>query len=365
MNILYDTEIFCQKYGGISRYFAMLIRYLPEYDNIRVLFPLLYSTNEYLDHRGSLWLPNKEFPGKGRIARFVRSLENKRVRKYMNNLGVIYHPTYYLNTVDHLKRSQKMIVTIHDMIHELFPEEVMDSNASMVIKRKLKLMERAHRIIAVSQVTKNAITEVYPFIPEDKIEVIYHGFENKESGKNDPNLHGLDCNQPYFLFVGNRNGYKNFNILLDVWVNIDDAVLVCCGGGPVTKCEKQKINTNRLENKIKFINPSDRELVNLYSNAMGLILTSKYEGFGMPVIEAFNYGCSVIAFDNSIFHEIGGELISYFESKEELISLIAEKNNNQNSADISEKLKSHTKKFSIKKMLDAHFELYKAVDLQE
>ena len=234
MNILYDSQIFMlQKYGGISRYFYELIQSLIPLENIFLHDGI--NSNEY--GVSSLKGCTKKW------GYYVESMKGKRYFvarlnalhfKYFTwgeNID-IYHPTYYEDY--HVPRA-KRVVTVYDMIHELFPEEfTYDPSAA----KKAKILQNTAGVIAISESTKRDLINLLG-IPAEKIRVVYLANSLLEPEQTMPFL-----NEPYILYVGNRSGYKNFMSLAKAYSISqykDDVRLVCFGGSTFSQIEKENL----------------------------------------------------------------------------------------------------------------------------
>src|SRR5690606_1060805 len=93
---------------------------------------------------------------------------------------------------------------------------------------------------------------------------------------------------PFLLYVGQRGGYKNFSLLLNVYSNRFSKMfdLVCFGGNEFTRKELQTIKNFNLTGRVLRITGSDDLLALLYKNAFCFVYPSLYEGFGIPPLEA-------------------------------------------------------------------------------
>ena len=128
--------------------------------------------------------------------------------------------------------------------------------------------------------------------------------------------------------------------------------LICIGGGKFSKQEMKLISSLNLSNRILQIDANELELASFYRRASALIITSKYEGFGLPAIEAMASGCPVIAAESECLVEICNESAAYFDPKN-IESLSNQLNNVLTSwwfsEDLSEKGISNSSEFSWEK----------------
>ncbi|MGI9610865.1 MAG: glycosyltransferase family 4 protein, partial [Acidimicrobiia bacterium] len=112
------------------------------------------------------------------------------------------------------------------------------------------------------------------------------------------------------LFVGKRDGYKNFAGLLAAMNNPDTPAhlrLVAYGGGAFNSNELQMISGMGMTDRVLHVQPDDRVLDQLYQHALVYVCPSRYEGFGLPVLEAMERGCPVIIANAGSLPEIAGD----------------------------------------------------------
>jgi len=294
MKILYDYQIFSsQKYGGISRYFYEIMK------GQKYNLPIIFNNNEYLNK--SIKIPFN-FKGKVRIYNFFNREYSKIYFKFNKNFD-IFHPTYYHPYFVKYIKNKPFVLTIHDMIHEKFPNYF--SKKDKTIERKKFLAQKANRIIAVSERTKLDIIDILN-IPEEKIDVVYHGSdfnlikEDKEFTKKLP--------KKYILFTGNRNNYKNFiNFIKAVskFLNKDkNLFIICAGGGSFNNDEIKLFKELKIETQLFQYSCNDGQLKSLYINALFFIFPSLYEGFGIPLLEAMACNTPILCSNVSCFPEI-------------------------------------------------------------
>jgi len=91
--------------------------------------------------------------------------------------------------------------------------------------------------------------------------------------------------------------------------------LVFAGGGPFTRHEQQFIEILGLSARVHYHEASTPSLVSLYQRALALLCPSLYEGFGLPVTEAFNCGCPVLSSRATALAEVAGDAALYFDAK--------------------------------------------------
>lgn len=307
MKILYDYQTFGNRFGGISRYHYELSKGLVK-NNHDVRISTLFSENEYLlsDDAFSVisLIGHREFKGRHRVKKILNSInQQKSIRDIEKGDYDIFHPTYY--DPYFLKKLHKpFVLTVHDFVHEKFYPDSDD------IKNKKLLIEKANKIIAISENTKNDILNYYP-VEVEKISVIYHGYNKPVTNDYLQNIYGN-----YILFVGKRYGYKNFERFLAAVCLIlqeDISLKVICAGTPFNTEELKLIDYFKISNRVIQISANDQVLYTLYKNALVFVFPSLYEGFGMPILEAFANNCPICISDTSCFPEIAMNAALYFD----------------------------------------------------
>lgn len=306
MKVLYDYPALSQIYGGVSRYICELIKELSS--EIEIDMSILYTDNIYLDemqfHNIKHLISKKNFKGKKRIEQIINTVyANYKITK--NNYD-IFHATY--SDSYFLKKVKKpIVVTIHDMINEKLSEYHV-SHAKDIISKKNLIYNSAH-IIAISENTKKDILEIYP-INGNKISVIYHG-QSTYSQKISINEFGK-----YILYVGRRTRYKNFLFFVESIAPLlvkDKELKLICAGPTFTEKEQAFFSKLMITNRVLAISADDGLLNNLYSHALVFVFPSIFEGFGIPILEAFSNKCPVCLSNTSCFPEIAGQAAIYFD----------------------------------------------------
>jgi glycosyltransferase involved in cell wall biosynthesis len=333
MKILYDHQIFTQQYyGGISRYYCELIDRFCRMPDISCTLALRYSNNENLRENPALnkfWsdksslLSNQIFPLLHQITHIdirnrllINQKESIRLLKQQN--FDLFHPTYYNPYFIKFLDKKPLVITVYDMIHELFPNCFSPQDPTAAWKKQL--IENADLVIAISHNTKNDIVRFTDINP-DRISVTYLGnpfefMKNSGQGKIDGSL--LKFSESYLLFVGNRSGYKNFNFFIKsvtpLLKKYDALHVYCAGGGPFNVNETALLKGLDILSKVHVIKINDTFMKQLYKNAVALIFPSLYEGFGLPILEAFSCGCPVVINNSSSLPEIASYAACYIDA---------------------------------------------------
>lgn len=308
MKILYDHLCFWQKYGGVPRYFIEIMKRIsPE----NYVCTAKISNNEYLKEIGVEtipFLPKVKFRGKSRIEAEVGKLISIPIIKKGNY--DIYHQTHYdTYAYKYLPKNVRTVTTIHDLNFYAIPQFY---SSKRVLKKHLETsVKLADHIITISNNSKKDLIK-YLGCAEDKISVIYHGID---LGKFSPSVSSPIIGNPYILYVGARNKYKNFDSVIKAFsvlkIKYSDLKLYCAGIAP-NSCEVDLLKKYNIKNDVLFFQSSDLQLIDLYRNAVLFVFPSYYEGFGLPILESMAAGCPVVLSNTSSFPEIAGNAGMYF-----------------------------------------------------
>lgn len=323
MKIAFDSNVFTmQRFGGVSRY---LVRLAEEYSDAGhdVKVHGLLHINEYLGES------TRPITGMKRIARFPKL--TRRAAHWLNDKKTeldfrrqppdLIHESYC-----HARRvgSEKLpgVCTVHDMIHDLFPQYWGKMDRTPEYRRAT--ITRADAVICVSESTRRDLIRITGIAPE-KTHVVHHGFEIA----GDPaDLHGeeqalLDAllNHPYLLYVGGRGNYKNFSGMLSGFAKTSmakEVAIMAFGGGSFTAEELALAQSLGIPaGNMRQSGGSDALLRALYRSATAFIYPSIYEGFGFPPLEAMSEDCPVISSNASCMPEVVGDAARFFDPEDE------------------------------------------------
>ncbi|OGI24904.1 MAG: hypothetical protein A3J76_05480 [Candidatus Moranbacteria bacterium RBG_13_45_13] len=216
-------------------------------------------------------------------------------------------------------KKTKTVVTIHDLAFKLFPQFFQKKDLHRLNLFTDYAVQNADKLIAVSSSTKKDLLKIYPGLREEKIKVIYHGYDKELFNENilEEEIekiklrYGLRASR-YVIYVGAIQPRKNIGVLVDAFRELrknpkhKDLALVIAGDlgwlhAPIL--EKIK-STDGVIYMGKF---KTKDLPALLRGTEVFVLPSLYEGFGLPAIEAMACGVPVIAADNSSLSEIVGE----------------------------------------------------------
>jgi glycosyltransferase involved in cell wall biosynthesis len=309
VRVAFDHSIFAeQRFGGVTRYYARLAAHLPQFGvTPKILAPLYVS--ELL----------RDVPPEMVWGRFITpSTTKKRLAKGLGLLfdiplarafkADIVHESFHSRIRTSPKKT-KLVTTMHDMTHDLFPDLFLPRGR--VIARKKASLERTDWIICDSENTRQDLLKFYPQL-EGRTSVVHLGFDPAPPPQGEqPQPH----DRPYFLYVGMRRDYKNFDGLVEAFARSTrlrhDFDVVCIGDGPFKPHERAALEDRGIAGNFLQFAADDAALQRWYRHAHLFVYPSTYEGFGIPPLEAMAAGSPVVAMNVSSVPEICGDAAEY------------------------------------------------------
>ena len=234
----------------------------------------------------------------------------------------VFHRTFQCYSVYDLLlllKANSSVITIHDLILYHYPSYFYTEQEYISYKKIMQLsLQIADRIIAISNHNKEDIIRNLG-VPEDKIDVIYHGVDDRFKLITDvqrladfKSKYGIK--NKYLLYIGTDFPHKNlknlilaYKRLIETLDNPPDLLI----SGPSTNINRKKEIISMVQDirdKIIILDyVKDDDLVNLYNCAQALIFPSLYEGFGLPILEAMACGVPVVASNATSIPEVAGD----------------------------------------------------------
>ncbi len=311
MRVAFDHQIFSiQRYGGISRYFRELALNFLESPTMQLRIGAMLHSNSYLSEIPAERLVGARVPWIPGTIELRLALNGSLVKRWLHRYEPdVLHETYYASQAVS-SRKTKIVITVHDLIHERFPHFYRATDRTP--QRRKAAIDRADHIICPSASTRNDLQEFYK-VSDDRVSVIPHGCRRLPSARTIERNTG----DPFILYVGHRGLYKNFHNLLRAFAAVQqqhaNLLLVCFGGKAFSSAERDSIRGMGVSGRIFQLMGSDHVLAELYEKSAALVYPSQYEGFGMPILEAMAWGCPVACSNVSSLPEVGGDSAIYFD----------------------------------------------------
>lgn len=307
------SRAFIEGKTGTENYSYQIIKNLSSID-LKNNYLIYIKKSQVSNLKSQMWPQNFQF----KIIDLPRlwTQTGLALRTFIDPIDVLFVPSHTLPLIK--RPGLKTVVTVHDLGAEYLP-------ALHQLKQVLYLnimthyqLKSADRIIAVSEATKaDLINRVQ--IRKNKVSVVYEAADEKVFNKISTDSlqyvlrHFKLQKNKYFLFVGTIQPRKNLEKIIEAFKVFSESTLgydLVLAGGKGWKSDAiydlpQKLGIGQ---EVRFIGRvTDEELRALYNGATGLVYPSLFEGFGLPIVEAFNCGCPVITSKISSMPEVAGD----------------------------------------------------------
>ncbi|MCX5984689.1 MAG: FkbM family methyltransferase [Nostocales cyanobacterium LacPavin_0920_SED1_MAG_38_18] len=235
--------------------------------------------------------------------------DKKMLQELCDKEGVeVFISSYYTTPLN-----TPSVFLAYDMIPELIG---LDLDIPMW-REKHTAIEQASAYVAISENTARDLVRYFTDISLDSVVIANTGVDDKFF-----NLASIEeisefkseykIQKPYFLLIGSSNDeYKNILLFFQAFAQLENKHefdIVCTGTKDLSHIDFQ---TYTKDSQVHLLELEDEELAIAYSGAIALVYPSKYEGFGLPIIEAMSCGCPVITCPNASIPEAAGEAAIY------------------------------------------------------
>ena len=377
MKILYDYQAFdIQRSGGVSNVFSMLVEGVAKREELAL--GIASTQNLYMLAQG---YPSREVTlkrlidgGKINPDTTIDDIDWKKVNQVYSKNAIkradydVFHPTHYNPYFLEYGVNIPYVVTIHDLAFERLRNYI-QFNEQMCLDdfdNRRDIMAAASKVVAISEATKRDIIDIYK-VPESKIEVVYNAYrelpENYEYNK--------PFDFPYILYVGTRQGPLNYKCFIPFFNQIvpfmkrHKEFRLICTGQKFTKFELDMFRQYGLEERVENHYLNEDGLNNLYHHAFCFVFPSEFEGFGLPILEAYKNDCLALLNDIPVFHEVAGDCGQYFditdgESLNNNLETLFEMSEDDRKS-LIEIQRERLPLFTADKMVDGYINVYKSV----
>lgn len=378
MKVLYDYQAFdIQRSGGVSNVFSLLVEEVKKKIDVKV--GITSTDNLYMLNQG---YPNSKqvYAGLVKIGKVdehqtkFEDIDWKKVNRIYSKNAIqrgdydVFHPTHYEPYFLDYGLNKPYVVTVHDLAFERLRNYI-QFNESMCLadfEKRRAIMESASKVVAISETTKKDIIDIYK-VPENKIEVVYNAY--RELPENYVYNNPFDF--PYILYVGTRQGPLNYKCFIPFFNQIvpfmkrhKEFRLICTGRG-FTTFEKDMFRQYGLEDRVENHYLNEDGLNNLYHHAFCFVFPSEFEGFGLPILEAYKNDCPTLLNDIPVFREVAGDAGMFFDItdgtslNDRLESLYNADGNDIKS--LIEDQRERLSLFTADKMAEGYINIYKSV----
>jgi glycosyltransferase involved in cell wall biosynthesis len=313
MRVLIDGEAFYRhSRSGITRYFTELIgEYRRDPDlGIEPVTPYRLVANRHLSEALPHSYRRIPLPARWRAPFF--SLANGRAAvRAASSIDLIHH-TLYEPAALHFAPGVPRVCTVYDFTFELHAD-LFPGNTEIagLVREKNLFLSRCDGLLCISEMTYRDLKRCRPDL-DVPVEITPLGVSDHFFDEAVRRVDGMPTQ--YLLHVGNRHAHKNIDVLLRSFAGLmrqhADLHLVLCGN--FLPSERSQLEALGIADRTVCVRVSDDQLPALYAHAVAFVFPSRYEGFGLPVVEAMASGCPVIMSDVPALLEVAADVALSF-----------------------------------------------------
>lgn len=322
-DVILDGNIFgLQTYGGVSGYAARLyieMSLLGLHPKLTLPADLIYRGFGSTEIAAASDVRREHLPA--RVTQYLPAAIGRQ--------DAVFHSPYYRRPASRVRR---YVVTVHDFTYERFRK-----GPALWVHHAVKkaAIRAADAVICISEATRRDVLEFCPWIDPARLHVVHHGVGIETFY---PDAHdaasGMDRT---VLFVGQRGGYKRFDLAVEA-LTLSPALRLGIVGPPLAVAERELLDRRLANRWTWFGSVGDAALRKLYSSAFAFLFPSDYEGFGLPILEAMACGCPVVTSADEALREIGrdaalfaaeqqpeayGVLLAMLESSDQRLQMVS------------------------------------------
>lgn len=294
--LVLDSIIFgLQRFGGISNFWRRLVEAAGQgpVERVDLLMPATVRAHALPDLAD---------------ARVHQELLSPRLSRYLPARvpagGSVFHTSYYRRphrTVD------RYVASVYDFTYERYfcglPKRVHHHQKGASIMA-------ADMSVCISEATRADLVTYFPKVDPGRTCVVPLGVDRSRFYPDGGDRRG----PPYVLFVGQRKGYKRFDLAVDA-LAITPGLTLAVVGPPLTEPERVRLERTLPGRWTEHGGVGGDALRRLYSDAHAFLFPSDYEGFGLPILEAMACGCPAVVADRSSFPEVAGDAALFAEAQ--------------------------------------------------
>lgn len=203
------------------------------------------------------------------------------------------------------------------MAYDMIPEVLGANFNEPMWREKHRGIRHASAYIAISENTAKDLVKCFPNIASESITVAHCGVAQNFYSASEEEINHFKykygISKPYFILVGAGSSYKNVILFFQAFTKLpsrEGFEIVCTGSGLLLDVDFRDYTSG---SAVHLLQLNDEELKVAYSGAIALVYPSKYEGFGLPILEAMACGCPIITCMNSSIPEVAGEAALYIK----------------------------------------------------